>query len=91
MTVFEWVIIVTAVAGVGGTGLGGVMFSVVCFDLLSEAMNQNIDSPVHILLVAGMTVVGYGIIYLLNVWIDKTSNKEVKQIQCLDIFQVRSV
>lgn len=103
MTVLKWVIIVTAIAGVGGTGIGGligafvqrnaektvslllsfaggVMLSVVCFDLLLDAMNQNIDSPAHILLVVGMTTVGYGIIYLLNFWIDKTSNKEVKHI-----------
>lgn len=103
MTVLEWVIIITAVAGVGGTGIGGligafvqrnaektvslllsfaggVMLSVVCFDLLLDAMNQNIDSSAHILLVVSMTMVGYGIIYLLNFWIDKTSNKEVEHI-----------
>lgn len=103
MSVFEWVIVITAIAGVGGTGLGGligtlvhrnaektvslllsfaggVMLSVVCFDLLFDAISQNQDSSLHILLVIGMTLIGYGIIFLLNFWIDRTTNHEIKHI-----------
>lgn len=99
MTVFEWVIIVTAIAGVGGTGIGGliglfvhrnaektvslllsfaggVMLSVVCFDLLLDAINQNVNSPRHILLVVGITMAGYGIIYLLNFGLIKLQIKK---------------
>lgn len=103
MTVFEWVIIITAIAGVGGTGLGGligamvqrnaermvslllsfaggVMLSVVCFDLLTDALSQSIDSPGHIFMVVGITLAGYGIICLLNLWIDKSTNHEIEHI-----------
>lgn len=103
MNALETVIMITAVAGVGGTGIGGligamfkrdsekavslllsfaagVMLSVVCFDLLTEAVEQNKESTVHVLLVAGMVLIGYGIIFLLNFWIDKSTNKEVSHI-----------
>ena len=103
MTVLEWVIVITAVAGVGGTGLGGligalfkndseksvslllsfaagVMLSVVCFDLLTEAVEQKPGSAAHVLLVVGTVLAGYGVIYLLNYLIDKGTNHEVKHI-----------
>lgn len=99
----ETVILITAIAGVGGTGIGGiigalfrrdsekavslllsfaagVMLSVVCFDLLTEAVAQKADSKAHVMLVAGMVLVGYGVIFLLNYWIDRSANKEVKHI-----------
>lgn len=99
----ETVILITAIAGIGGTGIGGiigalfrrdsekavslllsfaagVMLSVVCFDLLTEAVAQKADSKAHVMLVAGMVLVGYGVIFLLNYWIDRSANKEVKHI-----------
>lgn len=99
----ETVILITAIAGVGGTGIGGiigalfrrdsekavslllsfaagVMLSVVSFDLLTEAVAQKADSKAQVMLVAGMVLVGYGVIFLLNYWIDRSTNKEVKHI-----------
>lgn len=103
MSVLEWVVIITAVAGIGGTGIGGligaffgknsektislllsfaagVMTSVVCFDLLVEAVNQNSGSVSHLFLVISTVAIGYGIIYLLNAWIDHKTNPEVPHI-----------
>ena len=85
MGMLGWVIIITAIAGIGGTGLGGlvgalfkknteksvslllsfaggVMLSVVCFDLLMDAMNQFDDATMNLLIVIGMVLVGYGVI-----------------------------
>lgn len=103
MNTFEWGILITTIAGVCGTGLGGiigafvnknseksvslllsfaggVMLSVVCFDLVLEAIDQNPTSKEHVLLVMGMILVGYGIIYLLNAMIDKKTNPEIPHI-----------
>ncbi len=103
MNTFLLVVIITAVAGIGGTGIGGligalfnrnsekhvslllsfaggVMLSVVCFDLLLDAINQNKDSITHLFLVAVMVAVGYGVIYLLNYLIDRFTNPEVPHI-----------
>lgn len=103
MNAFGTVIVITAIAGVGGTGIGGligalfkrdseksvslllsfaagIMLSVVCFDLLHEAVTQKADSPAHVMLVAGMTLVGYGVIYVLNYLIDRSTNDEIKHI-----------
>lgn len=103
LNTFIWVIIITAVAGIGGTGIGGligalfnrdsektvslllsfaggVMLSVVCFDLLLDAIEQNPDSSAHVFMVIGMVVVGYGVIYLLNYLIDKSTNPEIPHI-----------
>ena len=75
----------TAIAGVGGTGLGGligallqkdsnrtvslllsfaggVMLSVVCFDLTPEAIETNVGLPI----VVGSIALGVAVIYLLN-------------------------
>lgn len=101
--VFLWSIIgITALAGMGGTGVGGlvsclfrkdsgktvslllsfaagVMTSVVCFDLLTEALHPHeMDNNVF-LVVLGVTV-GYIVIALLNAWIDKKTNCEVAHI-----------
>ena len=98
-----WSIIgITALAGMGGTGMGGlvsclfrkdssktvslllsfaagVMTSVVCFDLLSEALHpDNIHTNVG-LVVAGV-LVGYVVIAVLNAWIDRNTNHEVAHI-----------
>lgn len=100
---FLWSIIgITALAGMGGTGMGGlascllrkdsgktvslllsfaagVMTSVVCFDLLTEALHpQQMNSNVF-LIIAGVTV-GYIVIALLNAWIDKGTDHEVAHI-----------
>lgn len=103
MTIFAWVVLITAVAGVCGTGIGGlvgamfnrdsektvsfllsfaggVMLSVVCFDLLFDAVEQNPESSLHVIMVIGTVIAGYGIIYLLNYLIDKTTNHEIAHI-----------
>lgn len=97
------VVLITTVAGVGGTGLGGligvlfhrnsekivslllsfaggVMLCVVCLDLLTEALGQSGTSALHVFLVIAMVLAGYGIVYLLNAFIDKKTNPQVKHI-----------
>lgn len=98
-----WNIIwITALAGMGGTGLGGlvsclfrkdssktvslllsfaagVMTSVVCFDLLTEALHTNQESTNVWLVVLGV-LLGYVVIALLNSWIDDNTNHEVAHI-----------
>ena len=96
------VIAITALAGMGGTGMGGllsclfrkdssktvslllsfaagVMTSVVCFDLLSEALHPEEGSGSVGLVVLGV-LVGYVVIALLNAWIDHNTNHEVAHI-----------
>lgn len=96
------VIAITALAGMGGTGMGGlisclfrkdssktvslllsfaagVMTSVVCFDLLTEALHSNEMSNGVVLVVIGV-LVGYVVIALLNAWIDRNTNHEVAHI-----------
>lgn len=103
MSTFGFVVNITAVAGVVGTGLGGllgvlftrnsekivslllsfaggVMVSIVCLDLLADALGQDPGSVGHVFLVVGMTAVGFGLIYLLNAIIDKKTNPQVKHI-----------
>ena len=97
--IIETLIITTAIAGVVGTGLGGligamlqkdssrtvslllsfaggVMLSVVCFDLVTEA----IETDSGILVVIGAIALGVIIIYLLNYLIDRNTNPEVPHI-----------
>ena len=99
MGVFETLIITTALAGVGGTGLGGligallqkdskrtvslllsfaagVMLSVVCFDLVTEA----VETQVGVGIVVGAIALGVTITYLLNYLIDRKTNPEVPHI-----------
>lgn len=103
MSTFAFVVIITAIAGVVGTGLGGVigvlftrnsekivslllsfaggvMLSIVCLDLLSDAIGQVPGSVGHVFFVVAMTAVGFGLIYLLNALVDRTTNPEVKHI-----------
>lgn len=103
MNTFVLVIIITAIAGCIGTGLGGligalfnrnsekivslllsfaggVMVCVVCLDLLLDALNQNLDSSLHVFMVIGMVIVGYLVVYFLNYVIDKRTNPQVKHI-----------
>ena len=99
MGVIETLIVTTALAGVAGTGLGGligamlqkdsnrtvslllsfaggVMLSVVCFDLVTEA----IETQMGTLTVVGAIALGVAITYLLNYLIDKKTNPEVPHI-----------
>ena len=99
MGVIETLLLTTAIAGVGGTGLGGlvgallqkdsnrtvslllsfaggVMLSVVCFDLAVEAIETNVG----VLMVIGAIALGVAIIYLLNYLIDRRTNPEVPHI-----------
>ena len=55
---------------------GGVMLSVVCFDLVTEA----IETEVGIWLVIGAVAAGVVITYLLNFLIDQKTNPEVPHI-----------
>ena len=98
-----WILMgITAIAGVGGTGMGGVlaclfrkdsdktvslllsfaagvMTAVVCFDLLTEALNST-GAAAGVWLVVGGVIVGFAVIELLNAWIDKATNHEVAHI-----------
>ena len=99
MGVIETLIITTALAGVAGTGLGGligamlqkdsnrtvslllsfaggVMISVVCFDLATEAVATNVGTWTVVAAIA----LGVGITYFLNYLIDRKTNPEVPHI-----------
>ena len=99
MGVLGTLILATAIAGVAGTGLGGligallqkdsnrtvslllsfaggVMLSVVCFDLVVEA----IETGVGIFTVIAAIAIGVIVIYLLNDIIDKHANSEVPHV-----------
>ena len=61
----------------------GIMLAVVCFDLMSEPidmMNKGELPPLTPLIVAAAVIVGYAVVYLLNLLIDKRTNHEVKHI-----------
>ena len=99
MGVIETLIITTAIAGVVGTGLGGligallqkdskrtvslllsfaggVMLSVVCFDLVTEAIETGAGLPPVILSIA----LGVLITFFLNYLIDRKTDPEVPHI-----------
>ena len=99
MGVIATLLLTTAIAGVLGTGLGGlvgallqknsnrvvslllsfaggVMVSVVCFDLVTEAIETNVG----IWVVIGAIAAGVAVIYLLNYLIDRKTNPEVPHI-----------
>ena len=99
MGVIATLLLATAIAGVAGTGIGGligallqkdsnrtvslllsfaggVMLSVVCFDLITEAIGTNVGLGIVILSIA----LGVVIIYLLNHLIDRKTNPEVPHI-----------
>lgn len=104
MTLFWWVVIITAISGVVGTGLGGIlgivftrdsskivslllafaggiMMSVVCFDLIPEAfMPEGATESISIWFVLCGIVVGFVLVYVLNLIIDKKTNPEVLHI-----------
>ena len=99
MGIIETLILTTAIAGVAGTGLGGligallqkdskravsvllsfaggVMLSVVCFDLVVEAVETNMGVWVAV----GSVALGVAVIYGLNYIIDRKTNPEVPHI-----------
>ena len=99
MGIIETLLLTTAIAGVGGTGLGGligallqkdstrtvslllsfaggVMMSVVCFDLVVEA----VETGVGVMTVIAAVALGVIIIYGLNYLIDRNTNPEVPHI-----------
>ena len=99
MSVLATLLLTTALAGVGGTGVGGlvgallqkdskrtvslllsfaggVMLSVVCFDLVTEAIETNMGTWT----VVGAVTLGVAVTYLLNYWIDRKTNPEVPHI-----------
>ena len=99
MSVLATLIAATAIAGVVGTGLGGligallqkdsnrtvslllsfaggVMLSVVCFDLVTESIATNAGLPI----VVGSIALGVAVIYILNYLIDMKTNPEVPHI-----------
>ena len=99
MGILETLILTTALAGIGGTGLGGlvgallqrdskrtvslllsfaggVMLSVVCFDLVVEAVATNTGVWTAVLSIA----VGVAVTYFLNYLIDRKTNPEVPHI-----------
>ena len=99
MEVITTLILTTAIAGVVGTGLGGligallqkdsnrtvslllsfaggVMLSVVCFDLITES----IETGVGVLTVIAAVAIGVLVIYLLNDIIDNHANREVPHV-----------
>ncbi|MCQ2545057.1 MAG: ZIP family metal transporter [Clostridia bacterium] len=104
MGIFGWVILITAIAGVGGTGVGGyvgailrrdstrtvslllafaggVMMAVVCFALIPEAFKpEGADQQMPVWLVVGGILLGFIVVYLLNLWIDKSTNHEIEHV-----------
>ena len=100
---FLWSVIgITALAGMGGTGMGGlvsclfrkdssktvslllsfaagVITSVVCFDLLTEALHPE-EMDISVFLVITGVMVGYVVIATLNAWIDRGTDHEVAHI-----------
>lgn len=99
MGIIGTLVLTTALAGVVGTGLGGligamlqkdskrtvslllsfaggVMMSVVCFDLVTEAIETNVG----IWTVVGAITFGVAVTYFLNYLIDRKTNPEVPHI-----------
>jgi len=62
---------------------GGVMLSVVCFDLMSESVELfkgTTREKIGVLYVSISVFVGYLVVWGLNIVIDKKTNKEIKHI-----------
>lgn len=60
---------------------GGVMLAIVSFDLIPEAfLPEGATENIPLWIVVLGVVIGYGLVYFLNAWIDKTTNPEVKHI-----------
>ena len=99
MGILGTLILTTALAGVAGTGLGGligallqkdstrtvslllsfaggVMLSVVCCDLITEA----VETQVHLAVVLTAIALGVAVTYILNYLIDRKTNPELAHI-----------
>lgn len=99
MDQFILLIKATALAGIGGTGLGGiigalfkkdsdktaslllsfaagVMVAIVCFDLIVSAL----ETKTGVYTISAGISAGVGVVYLLNLFIDKITNHEVSHI-----------
>ena len=99
MGVIATLILTTALAGIGGTGVGGligallqkdskkvvslllsfaagVMLSVVCCDLVMEAVETQVGIGIVVLAIA----LGVGVTFFLNYLIDRKTNPEVPHI-----------
>ena len=100
MGVIGTLLLTTAVAGVGGTGLGGligalfkresnkvvslllsfaagVMTSIVCFDLVLQAIETKTNIVIVVLAILG----GVGMVFFLNYLIDERANREVPHVK----------
>lgn len=61
----------------------GIMLAVVCFDLMNEPiemMKAGTMPEFTPVIVVAAVIAGYGVVYLLNLLIDKKTNREVKHI-----------
>ena len=61
----------------------GIMLTVVCFDLMSEPIEMMKSGEMGWytpIIVVAAVIVGYALVYLLNIAIDKKTNREVKHI-----------
>ncbi len=60
---------------------GGVMLSIVCFDLVAESLDPSGDgNKSYVALTLLGILIGYGVVFLLNRVIDKSTNHEVVHI-----------
>ena len=104
MSIILWVITITAIAGVGGTGLGGIvgavlrrestksvslllsfaggiMLAVVSFELVPDSFRpEGATEDISLSVVIAGILLGYLVIYLLNMLIDKKTNPEISHI-----------
>lgn len=95
MSLLSWTVVTTVIAGIGGTGTGGmigaicrknskkaislmlsfaggVMLGIVCFDLITDALNANNAKPPELLFIVLFgTLFGYAVIGILNALIDR--------------------
>ena len=107
MSNFWFVVIISTISGVIGTGLGGflgtifkkdnskvvslllsfaggIMLSIVCFELIPEAiMPEGATSEVPLYVVLLGVVGGFSAVYFLNMLIDNHANKEVSHIDSM--------
>ena len=64
---------------------GGVMVSIVCFDLLTEAVESaRTISNYAVFIVIAATIVGIAVVYLLNLIIDRRTRPEVPHVAQTD-------
>lgn len=103
MSIIVSIIMITAISGVGGTGIGGligavlkrdsqrivslflsfaagVMLSVVCFDLLLDAISKVTGTRGLMIIILNL-LIGYCLIYFLNYIIDNHTEKEVDHLK----------